>query len=149
MPFLRAALLLTLILVAGIFCGAGVRAQEATPEPSPAATETPVPLPSPVPVAEDPKVHKLAVQQFLAWQQGQIDRALYSNDVNGQLSDDVISEAAKTLANMGALQSATFKGISHAKQGDLYVYHMTCDRGSVDMDFSLDPSGKILRIYFN
>ena len=125
------------------------RAQEATASPAPAASQTPPPIPSPVAVADDPKIHKLAVQQFLAWQQGQIDRTFYSDEVNGELTDDVIGEASKTLANMGPLQTTVFRGISHAPQGDLYVYRMTCDKGSVDMDFSLDPKGKILKIYFN
>lgn len=146
----QAALVLALT-TALVGYSAGVSAaQEATasPSPAPAPSETQEPLPSPQPATEDPKVHKLAVQQFLAWQQGQLDRTLYADDVNGELTDDVVQKASGALAAMGALQSATFRGISHAKQGDLYVYHMTCDRGSVDMDFALDTKGLIQVIFF-
>jgi len=151
MPLPRFAhLLIAAAALAILVLGTGtVRAQEAPDSPSPAATSTPPPIPSPVPSAEDPKIHKLALQQFVAWQQGQIDRTYYTSEVSSELTDDVITTASRTLSNLGALQSAVFRGISHAPQGDLYVYHMTCDRGAVDMDFSLDPKGKILRIYFN
>lgn len=149
MPFARIAPLVILLAGIAAFCPPAAVAQEAADSPSPAATATPPPIPSPVPGTDDPKIHKLAVQQFLAWQQGQIDRSVYSDDINGQLTDDVVTEASRTLANLGPLQSATFRGISHAPQGDLYVYRMACGRGAVDMDFALDPKGKILRIYFN
>ena len=129
-------------------CAAVSAAQEASASPSPAPSETMEPLPSPLPATEDPKVHKLAIQQFLAWQQGQLDRSLYAEAVNDELTDDVIEKASGSLAAMGALQSATFRGISHAKQGNLFVYHMMCDRGSVDMDFALDPKGLIQVIFF-
>lgn len=149
MPYVRAASFIAFLTLALAFAAPVAYAQEAGDSPSPAATATPPPIPSPRPTADDPKIHKLAVQQFLAWQQGQIDHTLYTDDVNGELTDDVITQASRTLANLGALQTVTFRGISHAQQGDLYVYHMACDRGAVDMDFSMDPKGKILRIYFN
>ena len=149
MKLVRTAAILALVTAAILLPAPAVRAQEATDSPAPGATASPPAIPSPVPTSDDPKIHKLAVQQFLAWQQGQIDRTLYTDDVNGELTDDVVTSASRTLANLGALQSTTFRGVSHAPQGDLYVYHMKCDRGAVDMDFSLDPKGKILRIYFN
>lgn len=137
-------------LVFALACAGPALAQQAQPSPMPTyVPPTPAPLPSPIMVAEDPKIHKLAVQQFLAWQQGAVDRTLYTDDLATQLTDDVISQASATLANLGALQSATFRGISHTQQADLYVYHMVCDRGAVDEDFALDPKGRILRIYFN
>jgi hypothetical protein len=146
----RLAFVLALCAAIVAFVGTPIHAQQAQPSPSPApsAVETQEPLPSPVPTAEDPKIHKLAVQQFLAFQQGQLDRTLYEDQVNGELTDDVVDRASKALANMGALQAAVFRGISHTKQGDLYVYHMACDRGSVDMAFSLDPKGLIQVIFF-
>lgn len=142
---------LILALAAALAAGgvAHVRAQE-TPVPSPAAA-TPVPpppLPSPRPGPDDPKRHKLAVQQFLAWQQGQVDRSLYGDEINGELNDEVMDQATRTLANMGALQSATFLGTAHAKGVDVFVYKMTCEHGSVNMDFALDPDGKIGLIFF-
>ena len=150
MARLNLALPLTFAAVLLALAAAPGHAQQASDDPdTPAPIATMAPLPSPQPAADEPKIHKLAVQQFLAWQQGEINRALYNDNVNGQLTDDVLQSASKTLANMGALQSATFRGISHAKQGDLYVYHMLCDKGSVDMDFSLDPKGLIQAIFFN
>lgn len=154
MSFKRFALALALAATALVFSQttAPARQSTATAPPSPsgsaASTETAPPIPSPVPAADDPKVHKLAVQQFLAWQQGQIDRSQYADQINQELTDDVISRGSATLANMGALQNTTFRGISHSKQGDLYVYHMTCDRGAVDMDLGLDPKGLITAIFF-
>lgn len=105
-------------------------------------------LPSPKPAAEDPKVRKLAVQQFLAWQSGTINRDLYSDQVNQDLTDDVLDKGTKTLANLGALQEAQYRGISVSKGLSFYVYRMVCQRGTIQMDFSLQPDGKIALIFF-
>lgn len=135
------------VIAAFCVCAAGpVRAQEA--QASPGAAPTNPPLPSPKPAPDEPKIHKFAVQQFLAWQQGQIDRSLYSDDVNNELTDEVLDSATKTLARLGALQQTTFRGLSKAHDVTFYVYKMTCERGSVDMDFSLDPQGKVAIIFF-
>jgi hypothetical protein len=125
---------------------AHARAQEA--QSSPAAAPSSPAIPSPKPAPDDPKIHKFAVQQFLAWQQGQIDRSFYSDDVNNELTDEVLDSATKTLAHLGALQQVTFRGLSKAHDVTFYVYKMTCERGAVDMDFALDPQGKVAIIFF-
>lgn len=147
MRLTRPAALLTLIAAAAIFAGAHGRAQEPSAPPAAAAPTNP-PIPSPKPAPDDPKLHKFAVQQFLAWQQGQVDRSLYSDDVNNELTDEVLDNATKTLARMGALQQTTFRGLAKAKEVTFYVYKMTCERGSVDMDFALEPDGKVAVIFF-
>jgi hypothetical protein len=126
-----------------------------SPSPAPSAEDTappvqgsPPPLPEPKLVPEDPKIRKLALQQFVAWQGGTIDRSRYSDDVNAQLSDDVLDASEKALASLGALQTATFKGISSAKGIKVYVYTMTCEHGTIDMKFALQPDGKIALVFF-
>jgi len=143
-------LLFAATLAAGIAASAVMpgHAQSVTPETPASDQESPPPIPSPVPTAEDPKIHKMAVQQFLAWQSANVDRDLYSDTVNGELSDDVLDRATKTLARLGALQTATFQGISKSKEVNLYVYKMTCANGAVQMDFSVEPTGKIGLIFF-
>lgn len=129
---------------------AAARAQEAAP-PSPAATAAPAPAPSlppPQPGPDDPQRHKFAVRQFLAWQQGNVDRNDYTDEVNQELSDEVMARGTQTLANMGGLQSATFMGTSHTKAGDVYVYKITCEHGSVNMAFALTADGKVSLIFF-
>jgi hypothetical protein len=123
-------------------------AQELTASPSPAVENSPPPLPSPKPAPDEPKMHKLAVQQFLSWQGGSLDRDRYSDDVNAQLSDDTLTASEKALAALGALQSASFRGISRAKSINVYVYRMVCEHGSIDMEFALQPDGKIALIFF-
>jgi hypothetical protein len=113
-----------------------------------AATPAPPPLPSPKPATDDPKVHRLAVTQFIAWQVGSIDHSLYSDEFNSQLSDSVVNDATQTLAHMGGLQTTTFRGISVAKGINVFVYHMVCEHGSIDMDFALQPDGKIALLLF-
>lgn len=77
-----------------------------------------------------------------------MDRTLYGDEVNTELNDEVMDQATHTLANMGALQSTVFVGTAHAKGLDVYVYKMTCEHGSVNMDFALAPDGKIALIFF-
>ncbi|HET9096474.1 MAG TPA: hypothetical protein VFN37_07415 [Candidatus Baltobacteraceae bacterium] len=135
-------------LVFGLSAGI-VRAQQAAPAPGGSAAPAAAPtLPPPQPGPDDPRRHKFAVQQFLAWQQGAVDRTVFTDQVNGELSDEVLNQGTQTLANMGGLQSVAFVGTSHAKAGDVYVYKVTCEHGSVNMDFALTPDGKISLIFF-
>ncbi|HEY9180996.1 MAG TPA: hypothetical protein VIO32_09775 [Candidatus Baltobacteraceae bacterium] len=146
----RPFLVLALVCGIAVLGGASALAQQDT-TPAPFTTPSPVPpppLPSPRPGPDDPARHKLAVRQFLAWQQGQIDRSLYDDAVNGELNDEVLDSATRTLANMGALQSVKFLGTAHAKGVDVFVYKITCENGSVNMDFAQDPDGKISLIFF-
>jgi hypothetical protein len=147
MRLTRAATLIALAAGLAAFGGGHLRAQETQPS-APAAEPTRPAVPSPKPAPDDPKIHKFAVQQFLAWQQGQIDRSLYSDDVNTELTDEVLDNATKTLAHLGALQQVTFRGLSKAHDVTFFVYKMSCERGSVDMDFALDPQGKVALIFF-
>ena len=143
---------LALVFAAAVFaCGLGSASAWAQEDAGPAASATPVPgptLPPPKPGPDDPQRHKFAVQQFLAWQQGTVDRTLYTDQVNGELSDQVMDQGTRTLANMGGLQSAVFLGTSHTKAGDVYVYKITCEHGTVNMDFALTPDRKISLIFF-
>lgn len=149
MRLTRLAVLVAIIAGIAVF-GGHARAQEAqaTSTPPPGVAPTSPAIPSPKPAPDDPKVHKFAVQQFLAWQQGQIDRTFYSDDVNNELTDEVLDTATKTLAHLGALQQVTFRGLSKAHEVTFYVYKMTCEHGAVDMDFALDPQGKVAVIFF-
>lgn len=140
-----AVMLACLAAACGLFAAPG-RAQEVTDSPAPVATNPP--LPSPKPAVEDPKIHKLAVHQFLAWQSGTVDRSLYADQVNAELTDDMMDKGTKTLANLGALQKVQFQGISSAKGVTFYVYKMVCANGTIQMDFALDPDGKIALIFF-
>lgn len=142
----RFAFLIALIASAAVSFAGGAHAQEASSSPTPAVTNPPIP--SPKPTADDPKIHKLAVQQFLSWQSGAINRDLYSERVNGELTEELLDKGTKTLANLGPLQSVQFRGISAAKGANLYVYQMVCSKGTIQMDFSIDPGGKIGLIFF-
>lgn len=143
----RPAILVALLAGMVALGGGQLRAQESA-SPAPVATPTNPPIPSPKPAPDDPKIHKFAVQQFLAWQQGAVNRSFYSDDVNNELTDEVLDNATKTLARLGALQQVTFRGISKAHDATFYVYKMSCERGAVDMDFALDPEGKVALIFF-
>lgn len=143
-------ILLFLALAAGValFPATLTHAQEATASPPPAVENSPPPIPSPKPAPEDPKMRKLAVRQFLDFQGGNVDRSKYSDDVNAQLNDDLLSGSEKALAALGALQTVTFRGISQTKNVNVYVYRMTCEHGSIDMEFALQPDGKIAVLLF-
>lgn len=118
-----------------------------TAAPTPAAS--PEVIPSPVPASESPAMHALAIRQFLAWQNDDVNRAQYGDSFGSQLTDSFLSDASAQLAQLGGLQKATFLGISHtAEHGDLYVYRMDCQHGSVDMDFSMQADGRIGYVFF-
>lgn len=155
---MKRTLLLFAVAASVALMPATLRAQSvpaASPSPAPsdssapAQTNAPPPLPPPKPAPEDPKIRKLAIQQFLSWQAGTVDRARYSDDINAQLNDELLDASEKAVAALGALQSSTFKGISAAKGGvKVYVYTMLCEHGSIDMEFALQPDGRIALIFF-
>lgn len=94
-------------------------------------------------------MHAMAVRQFLAWQNDTVNRAQYGDAFASQLSDAFLSQASAQLAQLGGLQKTTFLGVSHtADRGDLFVYRMACQHGSVDMDFSLQADGRIGYVFF-
>jgi len=141
---LRFLFVVLMIAAMGMSLPVVTSAQSVAAEP----TEPPPAVPSPKPAPETPSITKLAIQQFLAWQSGVVDRTLYSQSVTDALTDDVLTRGTATLARLGGLQKATFRGISHAKGATFYVYHMACEYGSVEMEFALDPAGKIALIFF-
>ncbi|MGZ3541693.1 MAG: hypothetical protein ACXWMY_13995 [Vulcanimicrobiaceae bacterium] len=128
------------------------RKAPATPAPtaSPIGTPDAPVLPSPKPAPEDPKITKVAVREFLAWQTGTVDRTHYSDQMNANISDDLLTKSAVGLAHLGALQKATFEGISTAGPTNqtFYTYTMTCTDGAVRMQFGFDQQGKIGLLYF-
>lgn len=148
MRFTTLALLLLCFASAAGPAAARQGAPAPSPSPSPAAAAQPkIPPPSPAP--EDPKITKLAIGQFVAWQNGDIDQSLYDPQVTDELTEDVLTRGTAALAHLGGLQKATFEGISQARGTSFYVYKMTCENGSVDMDFAIDPAtGKIALIFF-
>jgi hypothetical protein len=115
------------------------------------STPPPTPSPSPTPVA-DPAVTKLVRQQFVAWQAGGVNKSLYSDKIQSQLSDAKINDVSQKLAALGALTSTLYIGpfvssdFPPGARG--YIYQMQCREGNVYLFTVLDPQGKIATIYF-
>ncbi len=150
----RFAVLLAMAALLGAALSSRAPAQQATPAPAPTAPQEVAPqgsppvIPSPQPAADDPKIHKLAVAQFLDWQAGTVNRAMYSDNINAELTDEALDHGSQGLARLGGLQQVLFRGISKTVGANIYVYRMTCEHGVVDMAFALGPDGKIQLIFF-
>jgi hypothetical protein len=121
--------------------------------PAAAATHraTPTPAPTPVPPA-DPAVTKAAFQQFVAWQLGIIDRTRYTDEMNVLITPEKLTQSAKGLSALGALETAEYLGPKPASGvppgSKTYVYRMHCSLGAVFMQFSVAPDGKVAAIIF-
>ncbi|MBV8147839.1 MAG: hypothetical protein JO092_01965, partial [Candidatus Eremiobacteraeota bacterium] len=95
---------------------------------------------------------KLVRQQFVSWQAGSINKSLYSDKIQAQLSDAKINDVSQKLASLGALESTVYIGpfvttdIPPDAHG--YIYQMQCRDGNVYVFTILDPTGKIATIYF-
>lgn len=119
----------------------------ASARPSP----TPTPAPTPTPVA-DPAITKLARQQFVAWQAGNINKSLYSPELLPKLTDAKINDVAHVLGVLGPLTDTTFIGpfsaadIPPGARG--YIYQMHCTDGSIYMWMILNADGKIATVFF-
>lgn len=130
------------VLLAVLVCGSAL-ARRAAP--------TPTPSPTPAPVA-DPAVTKLVRQQFVAWQAGSLNKAVYSPEVRGKLTDAMVDNVSKKLAMLGPLVDTVYVGpfftndIPSDAHG--YIYQMMCREANVYLLMILDAQGKIATIYF-
>jgi hypothetical protein len=125
----------------------------ASSQPALARATHATPTPAPTPIGpEDPAASKIARQQFVAWQVGSLDRTRYTDDLNKLADDDQVSHTAAALRQLGALQSMEWMGYRSAEgvpEGSkTYVYRAHCANGSVLMQFSLAPDGKIAGMIF-
>jgi hypothetical protein len=113
-------------LVAALLLAIPAFARPAAPTPSPAPTAAPV---------ADPAVTKIAVQQFLAWQVGTIDKALYDPRLLANMDDAKIADVSKHIAPLGALISTQFigpfSGEDFPADAKGYIYQMTCANGKM------------------
>ena len=122
---------------------AGPLASQARPHPTPS--------PSPSPPVADPAITKIARQQFVQWQAGVIDKALYAQDVLPLLTDAKIADVSHALAQLGALTGTVYVGrwVNPDRTGQSgYIYQMRCVEGNVYLWLALDPDGKIATIFF-
>jgi hypothetical protein len=140
----RAAAAATAALWATLLVSSGAVAR-------PKAPATPTPSPSPTPVA-DPTVTKLVRQQFVEWQSGSINRALYSDNIQSQLSEAQVNDVSQKLAALGALEATVYIGpfVSADFPADAhgYIYQMQCREGNVYVFTVIDPQGKIATMFF-
>ncbi len=107
---------------------------------------TPTPSPTAAPVA-DPAISKLARQQFVQWQAGDVNRSLYAAQVLANLTDEKISDTSQKLGELGALTDTVYVGrwINPDFPPDTrgYIYQMRCTSGNVYLWLALDGQGKI------
>jgi hypothetical protein len=112
---------------------------------------TPTPLPTPTPVA-DPAITKLARQQFVQWQAGEVNTKLYAAQVLDKLSDAKIADTSRALGQLGALTDSVFIGPWVAPDFPAgargYIYQMRCVSGNIYLWLALDAEGKIATIFF-
>jgi hypothetical protein len=135
-----AAFALALLIAAG----SGPASARPTPTPTPTAT--------PVPVPEDPAVTTIARREFVSWQAGVVDKSRYSEAMQGQITDDQVTQTSKNLSEVGALQHAEWVGLYAAPPqvsgGKAYVYRMVCTNHPVYEVLVLGADHKIAGILF-
>jgi hypothetical protein len=98
--------------------------------------------------SEDLKIGRRAKAEFSAWQNGWLDRTLYSSEANEQLSSDVVDAVSEYLRTLGTLRSMS--SLFNYKDGDttVYVYSLRCESGAVRMKLGFDSTGKISLVSF-
>jgi hypothetical protein len=118
---------------------------------STSARPQPTPSPSPTPIA-DPTITKLARQQFVAWQAGDVNEQLYAQQVLVKLSPAKIADTSTALGGLGALIDTVFIGPwvdpSFPAGARGYIYQMRCISGNIYLWLALDAQGKIATIFF-
>lgn len=136
---------LFVLLAAALMLAMPVLPAGAAPHKVPAAAATPLP-------PEDPAITLIARKQFVAWQVASLNRDLYTDEMNGLMTPDKVTETSKALAQLGALEHAVWAGPATADDvpagSKTYLYHMLCAGGQVYMEFSIEPTGKLAGMLF-
>jgi hypothetical protein len=98
--------------------------------------------------SEDPKITALAKGEFVALQQGKIDRSHYTAKTSAALSDTLITQTGAQLAQLGDLKSITLDAVQMVQGDTVYLYTLVCANGSLKMTLALTKDGLIDGIYF-
>jgi D-alanyl-D-alanine carboxypeptidase len=86
---------------------------------------------------------------FLGILQGKPDRAQMTEEENAHMNDAHIKGLDARLAQLGAVQSFTFKGMTSAATGPIYTYTVVFDQGPFKLEISLEPgTGKVASAMF-
>lgn len=96
---------------------------------------------------EDPAVTARFATFFSALQQGRVDRATVTDEMNAQLTAERLPDLAQQLAPLGTLQKLIFR--TKVDQGPGIVYHYTgvFSEQTTPMTFSVDKNGKIAGVF--
>lgn len=90
----------------------------------------------------------MAVQWFQRMQTGQVDRAQLSDDLNGKLTDVVISQISTQLKPYGQPGSITYLGGRIVNGDDVYAYILNFKASKVRELMAIDNTGKINGLVF-
>ena len=125
-----------------------------TPSPAPTASpaaSAPGPAAPAAPAADDPKIHKLAQNELLAWENGKVDRSHYGAAANAQITDAMIESVSAQMGPLGSPSSFAYAGQSVIPRvGPVYQYEAVFHNGAVRLTESIavDADGKISYITF-
>lgn len=119
---------------------------QSAPQPgaSPEAVITPQPAATAASAnAEDPKVTKIAREQYDAFAKGNLDKSDYSVPIPA----GAIAQVQAGLDALGPVKSVKFLGSMAMNGSMMYQYEFTCAKGAAIETLSL-KDGKIDGIYF-
>lgn len=122
-----------------------VAALQSTAAPAPAASASPAATASTAPAApaEDPKVTKIARDQYDEFASGKVDQSMYPQPVPA----NAIAQVQAGLSSLGAVKTVTLVKTMAVKGSQVYVYKFTCANGAAIETLAL-KAGKISGIYF-
>jgi CubicO group peptidase (beta-lactamase class C family) len=96
---------------------------------------------------EDPAVTARFATFFSALQQGRVDRATVTDEMNAQLTAERLPDLAQQLAPLGTLQKLIFRTKVDQGPGIVYRYTGVFSEQTTPMTFSVDKNGKIAGVF--
>jgi len=117
--------------------------------PPPSATAMPVSVPSAAATMPPDKVQALALNVLGQMQNGRIDRSLFTDQVNGVLTDDMLRQMGPELSQLGQDPRVSLLSSQPVGTGITeYVFLLRSNSGNIDETIALDADGKIAEINF-
>ena len=96
---------------------------------------------------EDPAITERFRTFFTALQNGRVDRASVSEQMNAQLTAENLGDVATQLDALGTLQKLIFRSKDEQALGTVYHYTGVFSKQTTAMTFSLDKNDKIAGVF--
>lgn len=111
--------------------------------PAPTTSASPSASASPAVTLSTDQAHQLALNVLLQLQNGRIDRSMFTDQMNAQLTDDTLQKISPTLRPIGQPYTTLLSQKDEGHGITTFVFWLHSGAGAFDETITVDPAGKV------